>query len=63
MAARNVSHPFREPAGNARKTDDDRDFEFGEDPPEDLNGDGWITQMRIEARQAPICHIPTIRES
>lgn len=29
--------PFREPAGNARRTDDDRDFEFGEDPPEDLN--------------------------
>jgi zinc carboxypeptidase len=40
--------PFREPAGNARKTDDDRDFSFGEDGPDDLNGDGWITQMRIE---------------
>src|SRR5688500_3817680 len=40
--------PFREPAGNARKTDDDRDFTFGEDGPDDLNGDGLITQMRIE---------------
>lgn len=41
------TRPFREPAGNARRTDDDRDFEFGEDPPDDLNGDGWITQMRV----------------
>lgn len=40
--------PFRVPAGNNRKTDDDRDFAFGEDPPNDLNGDGFITQMRIE---------------
>jgi hypothetical protein len=47
-AAKCFVRPFREPAGNARKTDDDRDFAFGEDPPEDLNGDGWITQMRVE---------------
>lgn len=40
--------PYRVPAGNQRKTDDDRDFEFGEDPPNDLNGDGFITQLRIE---------------
>lgn len=40
--------PYREPAGNARQTDDDRDFSFGEDGPDDLNGDGWITQLRIE---------------
>ena len=40
--------PFREPQGNATITDDDRDGERGEDPPEDLNGDGWITIMRIE---------------
>jgi hypothetical protein len=40
--------PYRVPVGNDRKTDDDRDFEFGEDPPNDLNGDGFITQMRIE---------------
>lgn len=40
--------PYRVPAGNGRKTDDDRDFSFGEDPPNDLNGDGFITQLRIE---------------
>ncbi|WP_425616078.1 M14 family metallopeptidase [Anatilimnocola sp. NA78] len=42
------AQPYRVPAGNDRKTDDDRDFAFGEDPPNDLNGDGFITQMRIE---------------
>lgn len=40
--------PLRLRAGNDRKTDDDRDFAFGEDPPDDLNGDGIITMMRIE---------------
>lgn len=39
--------PFVEPIGNARSTDDDSDGESGEDPPEDLNGDGWITMMRV----------------
>lgn len=34
--------------GNGRKTDDDRDGEMGEDPPDDLNGDGAITMMRVE---------------
>lgn len=34
--------------GNARKTDDDRDGTYGEDPPDDLNGDGVITVMRVE---------------
>ena len=40
--------PFREVGGNLTKTDDDRDGKFGEDPPEDLNGDGFITLMRVE---------------
>lgn len=40
--------PFRLRAGNDRPTDDDRDFELGEDAPDDLNGDGWITMMRVE---------------
>jgi len=40
--------PWRERDGNALATDDDRDFEQGEDPCEDLNGDRWITQMRVE---------------
>lgn len=44
---RNFEMPAREVAGNRRPTDDDRDFEFGEDPPQDLNGDGYITLMRV----------------
>ncbi len=40
--------PFAERAGNARKTDDDRDGESGEDPADDLDKDGWITMMRVE---------------
>ncbi len=34
---RSTPHPF----------DDDEDGAADEDPPEDLDGDGWITQMRI----------------
>ena len=37
----------REVAGNSLPTDDDRDFRSGEDPPADLNADGWITMMRV----------------
>jgi len=33
---------------NNRSTDDDRDFEFDEDPYEDLNKDGNITMIRIK---------------
>ncbi len=33
---------------NARSTDDDRDFLIGEDPYEDLNNDGLITQIRVK---------------
>ncbi|MEM6330921.1 MAG: M14 family metallopeptidase, partial [Planctomycetota bacterium] len=32
---------------NTRPTDDDRDGATDEDPPEDLNGDGLITAMRV----------------
>ena len=39
--------PRRAPGGNGRATDDDRDFATGEDPFEDLDGEGWITQVRI----------------
>jgi hypothetical protein len=42
------AQPFAERALNERPTDDDRDFETNEDPNEDLNGDGWITAMRVE---------------
>jgi hypothetical protein len=37
-----------EARGNAKKTDDDRDGKFDEDPFEDLNNDGLITLIRIE---------------
>ncbi|TDE45960.1 peptidase M14 [Flavobacterium rhamnosiphilum] len=37
-----------EKSGNDTKTDDDRDGKIGEDPFEDLNKDGLITQLRIE---------------
>lgn len=37
-----------ERSGNAAKTDDDRDSKLDEDGPEDLNGDGVISMMRIE---------------
>jgi hypothetical protein len=46
-AEKNFRQPYREVAGNARTTDDDRDFSAGEDPPTDLNQDGWVTLMRI----------------
>jgi hypothetical protein len=37
-----------EASGNAKKTDDDRDGRFNEDPFEDLNKDGLITMIRVE---------------
>lgn len=40
--------PYIERTGNAHPTDDDRDGRTNEDGPEDLNGDGQITLMRIE---------------
>ncbi len=39
--------PRRMRLGNGIRTDDDRDGQIGEDPPEDLNGDGWISMMRV----------------
>ena len=44
---KNFGFPVREHNGNLTPTDDDRDFEVGEDPPRDLNQDGWITVMRV----------------
>ncbi len=40
--------PYMERKGNERPTDDDHDGKFNEDPPDDLNGDGLITLMRVE---------------
>ncbi|HEV2969697.1 MAG TPA: M14 family metallopeptidase [Pirellulales bacterium] len=40
--------PFREREGNLRKAADERDPDAGRgDEAEDLNGDGWITMMRV----------------
>lgn len=39
--------PRQSTALNTRPTDDDNDGQTDEDAPEDLDGDGWITQMRI----------------
>ena len=38
-----------ERSGNGSTTDDDRDGRTDEDGPEDLNGDGLITMMRVES--------------
>ncbi len=40
--------PYAVRSGNATATDDDRDGRVGDDPYEDLNNDGFITQMRVE---------------
>lgn len=37
----------QEHAGNERSTDDDRDGADDEDPHQDLNGDGFFTQLRV----------------
>ncbi len=47
------SKPYRQLAGNARPTDDDRDGTQGEDPSEDLDADGVITQMRVADPTGP----------
>jgi hypothetical protein len=39
--------PVQLPQGNAAATDDDRDGRGGEDPADDLNGDGRITMLRV----------------
>lgn len=45
--------PLTTPRGNARATDDDRDGKIGEDPAEDLNGDGAIGEMRVADDTGP----------
>ncbi len=40
--------PYHNGNTNLRPFDDDKDFSIDEDGPEDLNGDGLITMMRIE---------------
>lgn len=45
--------PYVERSGNQRPVDDDRDGELDEDGPDDLNGDGWITMMRVADPSGP----------
>ena len=40
--------PYTADTVNANPSDDDRDGKLDEDGPEDLNGDGWITQIRVK---------------
>jgi hypothetical protein len=50
--------PYQERNINERPTDDDRDGATGEDPAQDLNGDGWITQLRVFDRSGPLLAHP-----
>jgi len=43
--------PRIEMSGNNMPRDDDHDGIVDEDPGEDLNGDGWITMMRVEDKE------------
>jgi len=58
-AEKAFKRPLQTPAGNDRKTDDDRDFEVGEDPADDLNGDGFITQLRVEDEKGEYIEHPS----
>ncbi len=40
--------PFATKTTNTRPSDDDNDGRVDEDPPSDINDDGWITAMRVE---------------
>lgn len=45
-----ANRPYRAESGRApERSDADRDGRFDEDPPNDLNGDGLITMMRVPA--------------
>jgi hypothetical protein len=47
-ASRFFLQPLAEDPRNGIPTNDDRDEQIDEDGPEDLNKDGWITQMRMK---------------
>ncbi len=42
-----AEQPWYERTANLRETDDDADGRVDEDPPDDLDGDGWIAQLRV----------------
>lgn len=52
--------PWFERTANLRETDDDVDGRVNEDPPDDLNGDGWITQLRVADSNGT--HVPHPQE-
>ena len=43
----------RDYSGNAAMHDNDRDHKIDENGPTDLNGDGWITQIRLAGSKPP----------
>jgi hypothetical protein len=45
--------PYVERSENERPVDDDRDGKADEDGPDDMDGDGWITMMRVADRTGP----------
>ena len=50
--------PKREFHKNATRWDDDRDGVIDEDPPEDINGDGYITTMLVKDPEGNYIHDP-----
>jgi len=52
------SEPFTGRRGNAWQEDDDNDGRMGEDGPNDLNGDGVITVMRVPDRSGDLVPHP-----
>lgn len=53
-----MSRPASERKKNNKKVNDDLDLEADEDGPEDLNGDGFITQMRYKDPQGTMIPNP-----
>ena len=57
-AARHFGKPQRLDTRNARPKNDDQDDATDEDGPDDLDGDGLITQMRVKDPEGPWMAIP-----
>ena len=53
--------PLAPRRGNLTPFDDDNDGRVDEDPPEDLNGDGLITLMRVKDPHGPFAPSRTTR--
>ncbi|OGD22598.1 MAG: hypothetical protein A2W03_02285 [Candidatus Aminicenantes bacterium RBG_16_63_16] len=57
-AALYFGKPLRRDARNARPANDDRDDALDEDGPDDLDGDGLITQMRVKDPEGTYVAVP-----